>query len=254
MGNSKMAMSLHPDDATELRAQLHGICRIYAGLAHELRNPLTTTLGYLSLLQQEGDLVNEDERRHYYTCIRSACDRTVRMLDDLMTFSEVEDGQAVELVRRPEDVGRLILESVEHTRFATESHLIRIDVEPDLPPVPVDADRILQVLDNLLSNATRYTPPGSHVLVSACREDGNLKITVGDSGSGVSPEQQSHLFDCFYRASHGPHGHGIGLFICRTLVEAHGGQMGVISAPELGAAFWFTLPLQPPGTVARVPA
>lgn len=242
------------EDVAALRDQLRSLCRIYAGLAHELGNPLTTALGYLGLLQQEGEALGEVERRRYYGCIRGACDRMVRMLEDLMTFSEVEEGCPVVLLRRPEDVNRIIMESVEHARFTLESHALRMDVEPGLPPVLMDRDRVLQVLDNLLSNATKYTPPGTHILVSACREDDTVKVTVGDAGSGVSAEQQSHLFDCFYRASHGSHGHGIGLFICRTLVEAHGGQMGVISAPDLGAAFWFSLPLESPAVPQRVRA
>jgi len=166
----------------------------------------------------------------------------VRLLNDMLTLTSVEQHGKVELIERPDDIGTVLRWCVEHARFGLDTHSLQLYVDANLPRVSMDRDRIVQVVDNLISNAVKHTPPGSSIRVDAFREGGCIKVTVSDSGPGIGLDDQKKLFDCYFRASRQAPGHGIGLFVSRTLVEAHGGQLGVVSAPGFGSAFWFTLP------------
>ena len=123
---------------------------------------------------------------------------------------------------------------------------IRTSLPPDLPPVQVDYLYIDQVLTNLLENAVRYTPPGSPIDICAEVKDGQVLVSVADRGPGIPPEQRERIFDKFYRVlthQRDTRGSGLGLAVCRGLVEAHGGRIWVESRMGGGALFRFTLPL-----------
>jgi two-component system sensor histidine kinase KdpD len=131
---------------------------------------------------------------------------------------------------------------------------VRTDVPPDLPLAAFDAVLVEQVLVNLLENALKYTPPASRIDIEARELDGMLEVTVADRGPGVEPRDRDLVFEKFYRAHEGQGGVGLGLAICRGIVIAHGGRIGVEARPGGGAAFRFTLPLaegpaaEPPST------
>jgi hypothetical protein len=168
------------------------------------------------------------------------------LLNNLLDMTEIQAGR---FKLRPEwaALERLIEEAAAPQKALAEKKGTRIETGR-LPArmVYVDTERIRQVMDNLLSNAVKYSPPGSVVRIEARRARGDVCVTVRDQGPGISRADQAGLFEAFNRLSSVPTGgektSGLGLAIARWIVEAHGGRIGVNSAPGRGAAFWFTIP------------
>jgi signal transduction histidine kinase len=135
---------------------------------------------------------------------------------------------------------------VEKLRPQTDKHTFSLDFPPDFPAVPGDSERLQEVLTNLVGNAIKYSPEGGLIRVSGLVEPGQVVATVSDEGVGVPPEEQERIFERFYRVksdlSSGTPGVGLGLYLCKAVVEAHGGRIWVESEPGRGASFIFTLP------------
>jgi NtrC-family two-component system sensor histidine kinase KinB len=179
------------------------------------------------------------------------------MVDELLNLSRIESGR-IDLHRRRAAPETLIAQAVEIHRGAAEQAQIELQTEvlPGLPEVFVDPDRLQLVFSNLLSNALRYGPRGSRLVVRA-RPEGAvqhqdhrlvgptaIRFEVADQGPGVPLEHQAGMFEKFFRVPGSPEGgSGLGLFIAKGLVQAHGGQIGLSSVPGAGATFWFTIPL-----------
>ncbi|HYX89622.1 MAG TPA: ATP-binding protein, partial [Gaiellaceae bacterium] len=144
------------------------------------------------------------------------------------------------------DVGRLVRDSVATAQVGQDEVRLRAEVREPLPPVRGDSERLRQVLMNLLDNAIKYSPAEGEVEVRAYAEDGRVRVDVCDAGPGIAKEDQRLIFEKFGRVT-GPGarpGTGLGLFIARSIAEAHGGSLDVSSAPEQGATFTLELPLQ----------
>jgi histidine kinase len=234
---NQMAENL--EQVESMRRQLIG------DVSHELRTPLTAIKGSMEGLM-DGILPATDET---YQQIHQEADRLNRLVDDLQELSRVEAG-AYELDLRPTQITPLVETLAKRFRQQFENKRVRLDLNlpADLPPVLADEHRILQVLTNLTGNALQYTPEGGMVTISAARTNGNVRISVRDTGAGIAPEHLSHLFDRFYRVdksrSRAAGGSGIGLTIAKYLVEAHGGEIRVESGGMgKGSTFSFTLPL-----------
>lgn len=229
--------------------------RLLADIAHELRTPLSVIQGNLRALLDDVFPLEKDE-------IATIYDETLllsRLVADLRELTLAEAGQ-LRLNLAPVDVAGVVAQSTAlFTAQALEKQVtLHTECEPDLPPVLADADRIAQTLNNLLSNALRYTPEGGTVRIVASRarqsvctapETDTICIRVIDTGPGIAAADLPHVFDRFWRADRGraraQGGTGLGLAIARQLVLAHGGAMGVESEPGKGACFWFTLPVTP---------
>ncbi|ABU57597.1 sensor histidine kinase [Roseiflexus castenholzii] len=229
--------------------------RLLADIAHELRTPLSVIQGNLRALLDDVFPLEKDE-------IATIYDETLllsRLVADLRELTLAEAGQ-LRLDLAPVDVAGVVAQSMAlFTAQALEKQVtLHTECEPDLPPVLADADRIAQALNNLLSNALRYTPEGGTVRIIASRarqsvctvpETDMICIRVIDTGPGIPAADLPRVFDRFWRADRGrarAHGGtGLGLAIARQLVLAHGGAMGVESEPGKGACFWFTLPVTP---------
>jgi signal transduction histidine kinase len=215
-------------------------------VSHELRTPLTTMKGYAQLLTRT--LKDDPDSRRWAASIDAQIGRLSRLVDDLLDVTRFSRGQ-FELRRKETALAPILDDTVSRFRIISPQHTVRVDgVDRDVKGV-WDRDRLEQVLNNLIGNAIKYSPEGSEVTVSARREGDAVLITVRDQGIGISKEDQDRLFDRFYRASPerrgGATGLGLGLYVTRRVVEAHGGTVGVESEPGEGSTFYFTLPLTP---------
>ncbi len=232
-----MAENLERTEA--LRRQLIG------DVSHELRTPLTAIKGSLEALI-DGVLPAEPET---FEQIYQEADRLQRLVNDLQELSRVEAG-AFKLDLQP-----LLLADIVKTttirlerQYAEKGVRLAIDLPADLPEVQADADRLSQVLFNLVGNALQYTPAGGQVTVTARQQGEELQVSVQDTGIGIAAEHLPYVFDRFYRADRSrarvSGGSGIGLTIAKHLVEAHGGRIWVESpGPGKGSTFMFTLPV-----------
>jgi signal transduction histidine kinase len=214
-------------------------------VSHELRTPLTIIHGY-SELMVEGMLDDQETIRQSAGEIHSSSALMLRLVDDLLDTSRLDSGR-IELKRCQLDLSNWLIRLATRFGQASPSHRIVVDVCEPLPSVLADPDRLGQVLNNLLSNATRYSPQGSAIRVAADIVGDFVEIKVIDQGSGIPPEDCARIFEKFYRGKHGAtlavRGAGLGLAVARQLVEAHGGAIGVRSAPGTGSTFWVRLPL-----------
>jgi signal transduction histidine kinase len=229
-------------------------------VSHELRTPLTAITGYMALLLegQMGPLVAA--QRQCLSMVTRNADRLVELIDDLLDIARIEAGK-VELKRTTLDLAHLIQEVATALRpqIEVKRQRLTLDLAAALPTVSGDADRVRQILTNLLSNAHKYTPPGGSIAITAHGEEGRVRVDVHDTGIGLSPEDQARLFTKFFRAQHPMTrevgGTGLGLAITRSLVELHGGAVAVASALGQGSTFSFTLPAaQAPAETAAGPA
>jgi signal transduction histidine kinase/CheY-like chemotaxis protein len=216
-------------------------------VSHELRTPLTSIKGYVDLLL-DGDAgdVTADQR-DFLGVVKSNADRLMALINDLLDISRIESGK-VELRRAALDVGGLIAGAVGSLRPQIEAkgQRLHLDLPAALPAAWADADRVTQILINLLSNAHKYTPAGGEIAVTAAPAGDTIRVAVRDTGIGLTAAEQAQLFTKFFRARNRTTeevgGTGLGLAITRSLVEMHGGQMDVESAPGQGSTFSFTLP------------
>lgn len=214
-------------------------------VTHELRTPLTAVKGYLEGLM-DGVLPADPET---YQQIHSEIDRLQRLVSDLQELSRVEAG-AFQLQLTPVSPTSLI-ERIQNTlgrQFEDKNINLEIGVEPNLPDIIVDKDRVIQVLTNLVGNALQYTPRGGKVSLQVRRERSGLLFTVKDSGIGISAEQLQYVFNRFYRTdksrARASGGSGIGLTIAKALVQAHQGRIWAESDGEgKGSTFSFLIPL-----------
>ena len=223
--------------ATQLRDQVLGV------VAHDLRNPLSTILMQASALKRHGP---EPERRSQKPTevIQRAAKRMNRLIQDLLDVALMEAGQLT-IERARLSASGLIVEAVDMQRpLASSSSLeLRVEVDPDVPEVWGDRDRLLQVFENLIGNAIKFTKAGGRITVGAASRDDEVVFWVADTGSGIASENLPRVFDRFWQATKaGRQGAGLGLPITKGIVEAHGGRIWVESTAGSGSTFFFTIP------------
>ncbi|MGE5818711.1 MAG: ATP-binding protein [Deltaproteobacteria bacterium] len=215
-------------------------------VSHELRTPLTSIQGYAELLLEDKQIA--EEQRESLTLVKKNADRLLGLINDLLDLSRMEAGR-IDLHCTSLDLARLILEVVGSLRPLIEAkrQRFRLDLGEALPAVWADADRVTQILTNLISNAHKYTLAEGNITVAARRDNGFVRVDVSDTGIGLSPEDQAQLFTKFFRAHdrspQAGRGTGLGLVITRLLVELHGGRITVSSALGQGSTFTFSLPM-----------
>lgn len=237
---------------------------LVATVAHEFRTPLTSLRMALHLCTEEVAGPLTAKQADLLFAARDDCERLQLIVDDLLNLSRIESGH-IDLRRRQSDPETLVQLALEVHRAAAEQAEVTVvrEVPPGLPEVFVDPDRIQLVMTNLLSNAIRYSPPGSQIVVRARADDmhqnplahraseaTSVRFEISDAGPGIAAEHQAGLFEKFFRVPGSPQGgSGLGLFIARGLVQAHGGRIGVESQPGRGATFWFKVPVTSQATV-----
>lgn len=214
-------------------------------LAHELRGPMTTILGFSQTLGSQWDTVPTDKRKHFLDIITKETGRLSRLVADLLDVSRMEAGTLrYDLVPMPlDDLVSTVLEV--HTSLHRD-HEVIADIPENLPKVMGDRDRVRQVLINLLTNAIHYSPGGSKVKLSAKVDEANseLVVSVADQGIGIAPQDIDKVFSKFVmlpKPTWVKKGTGLGLYITKGIVDAHGGRIWIDSEPGKGATFSFTL-------------
>jgi PAS domain S-box-containing protein len=236
-------------DATHQREVERMKSEFVSLVSHELRTPLTSIRGYVDMLL-EGDAGEiKEEQADFLHVIKRNTERLTILVNELLDVSRIEAG-AIKLNLAPLDIATSIREVVESIRPQIESKKQTIDVilPGDLPAVMADANRITQIFTNLISNAHKYTPEEGVISVIVHLEKKNLRIDVNDTGIGLTKEEQNKLFTKFFRADN-PYtqkigGAGLGLWITRSLVEMHGGEIHVSSTHGKGSKFSLSLPLE----------
>ncbi len=219
---------------------------------HELRTPLTVILGYNSMLAESmEDRLNDEEQETLRESV-NACKRLIRLVNSMLDISQIESGR-MRMNFAPTDARQLVNATValfQHEARARKIHF-GVQVPARLPRVSIDAERIQQVLINLIGNALKFTPEGGAITLSVRQrtEPPQIEIAVSDTGIGIAPEDQARIFEEFSRvrrdALHGAQrGAGLGLAISRRIVQAHDGAMQVSSKPGKGSTFTFTLPVR----------
>ena len=216
-----------------------------AMVSHELRTPLTSILGYLELLRDDAGEPMEDREEYLHVIGRNA-HRLLSLVGDLLFVARVDAG-GLQLEIDEVAVSTLARESVEAQRPRADAGDVTLRLsESDPGPVQGDRARLGQLLDNLVSNAIKFTPPGGWVELRVLSENGRVVIEVADTGMGIPADEQARLFEPFFRASTATagaiQGTGLGLTIARAIVDAHGGSIGVESEEGAGTTFRVELP------------
>lgn len=217
-------------------------------VSHELRTPLTSIKGYIDLiLEGEAGEINEIQREFLNT-VKQNNDRLVALINDLLDISRIESGR-VHLRIKPVNFYEIVDETVNTFKTLIDKKSLNLSVSfHDEPPiVNVDRDRICQVMANLLSNAIKYTPANGKIGIDVVNVDGEVFISIKDTGIGISLDDQQYLFTKFYRVDSSLTreigGSGLGLSICKTIIELHGGRIWVDSEAGKGSVFTIAFPV-----------
>jgi PAS domain S-box-containing protein len=246
-----MKAGVYLDSARLFRSAQEAIAerdRVLGVVAHDLRGPLNSIVlrSELALRKLVPSSPAVEPLRIALGRIEDAAMHMERLVRDLLDVSRMQTGR-FQLELRPWTPGALVAGAVDQAgpQAATQRVALRVVVEPGLPAVRADRDRVLQVFSNLLGNALKFTPEGGEIEVRAWH-DGPARVAfaVRDNGPGIPPEHQRHVFDRFWQSDRcDRRGTGLGLSICKGIVECHGGEIAVDSKPGLGSTFRFTLPL-----------
>jgi PAS domain S-box-containing protein len=216
-------------------------------ISHELKTPVALIKGYANTLAREDAHWDEETLREGLQVISEESDRLTALINNLLDASRIQAG-GFKLERADVDLPQLAGAVVENWRTQTEKHRFALDFAAQFPMVVGDEERLRQVLNNLLSNALKYSPEGGEVRVGGWGEDDEVVLYVADQGIGIPESEQGNLFQRFYRVDsslrRSTQGAGLGLFLCRTIVEAHGGRIWLRSEPGKGTTVFFTLPLE----------
>ena len=214
-------------------------------ISHELKTPVSLIKGYASTLRRPDASWKPETVRDGLGVIEDEADRLNGLIDNLLDASRIQAG-VFRLDLNEVNIERLARRAVDGFRLQTEAHQFTLDFPAALPAVLADEARIRQVIDNLISNAIKYSPDGGVIRIGAWHDSHGITVYIADEGIGIPPAEQSRLFESFYRVDSGMRrqtkGAGLGLYLSKAIVEAHNGQIWVRSAPGQGSTFFFTLP------------
>ena len=217
-------------------------------ISHELKTPVALIKGHAATLRRDDVEWDQDVVREYSAVIEEESDRLAVLIENLLTTSKIQAQRTLELNLDDVRLDQLAARAVERFRTQTAKHEFKLDFPLDFPAVQGDEQRLRQVLDNLLSNAIKYSPDGGLIEVGGMVDGKRVTVYVRDQGVGLSESEQARVFERFYRVdgalSRKTQGTGLGLFLARAIIQAHGGTMRVESQPGNGATFYFTLPQQ----------
>lgn len=231
-------------DARASRGMDMRTVELISTVSHEIRSPLTSIKGFTKTLLDRWDRFDDDLKKEMLTAVNTDADRVTRLLGELLDISRLEAGR-LGLRLKQFDLGELAGDVVSRLAGISDRHTVETELGDDLTVV-ADPDKIQQVLTNLVENALKYTD-GGRVQVRATRDGRWVSVGVSDEGEGIPQRHVQRLFRKFYRRDRAgsPSGTGLGLYICRGLIEAHGGAIVVDSEPGRGSTFSFRIPVAP---------
>ncbi|HEU4458003.1 MAG TPA: ATP-binding protein [Methylibium sp.] len=235
----------------EAREQAHeqGVRNaLLAAVSHDYRTPLATIMSAASSLEQQSDRLGTEQRRRLATTIVEEAGRLARLTDNTLQLARL-DAPGVRLRCDWESAEEIVGSAMRRARRRKDGERVYPRVEPGLPLLWCDAILVSQLLDNLIDNALKYSPPDTPVEVAVCRDDGDLRLAVRDRGPGITPAWREKVFEVFRRGEATPvseeaPGAGVGLAVCRAIAGAHGGTLAVRSRGRGGASFDCRLPLR----------
>lgn len=235
-------------DITDLRNVDKMKSSFVAMASHELRTPLTAIKGFTSTLLLDDGFAPE-ERREFYSIIDQECDRLTRLINDLLNTARIEAGQSLKPDYGDVDLNGLVDKAVMIQQQTTHKHQVVLDCPEPLPHVKGDADKLDQILTNLLNNAIKYSPNGGTITVHAKRDGNEILFGIEDQGMGIAPDQLSKVFERFHRVNNEDnrkiYGTGLGLYLVKHLVEkVHLGKIWVESTVGTGSTFYVRIPIE----------
>jgi signal transduction histidine kinase len=214
-----------------------------SAVSHEMRTPLTAMLGFTEFMLENE--IDADQRRTFLATIHKETARLNELISNFLDLQQIKARQTSYRFR-PVALPHLLRDAAALFAADYDRHRITVDCPFDLPPIQGDEKRLHQVLANLISNAVKYSPQGSHVALGARREGEMVTFWVKDEGMGIPPELQERIFDRFYRRDNTDRrlvgGAGLGLALVREIVSAHGGRVWVESTPGKGSTFYVSIP------------
>ena len=216
-------------------------------ISHDLRTPLTTISGNASNLLSNGDSFDAATRRQIYSDIYDDSMWLINLVENLLYATRIEEGRMT-LQTSTELLSDIVEEAMQHIDRKTSAHPLTLDCSDEMLLVRADARLVVQVIVNIADNAVKYTPPGAGILIATRRAGSMAEVRIADSGSGIPDGEKEKVFDKFYCGNHkiadNRRSLGLGLYLCRAIVEAHGGTICVEDNRPHGAVFRFTLPLE----------
>ena len=212
--------------------------------AHELRTPLTSILGFSEILLKRK--LDEERKNRFLKIINEESMGLSALINDLLDLSRIESGRGFKITKAPIEIKQVILENIDLFQAQTDKHTFKVNVPDDLVKIEADKDKINQVIENLISNALKFSPQGGEITVSVKELKDKLKINISDTGIGIPEKDLPHVFEKFYRADNASSeaigGTGLGLGIVKYIVEFHRGEIKAESKLKKGSTFSFTLP------------
>lgn len=214
-------------------------------ISHDLRTPLTSIYGNADILIANADDMGQQERRQLYANIYDDSLWLINLVENLLSVTRIEDG-TMKLHRSAELVDEMIQEALCRVNQRKKDHKICVKASEEFLLVKADARLVMQVIINIVDNAVKYTPPGSEIVITTFRRDGQVVVEIADNGNGISDEAKEQIFDRFYVVEKGVvdsrRSLGLGLSLCKSIITAHGGTISVRDNHPKGAVFSFTLP------------
>jgi PAS domain S-box-containing protein len=220
-----------------------------ANVSHELRTPLASIMGYAETLQSERPGPLTDPQRRFLEIIQRSSNRLLKLIEEILLVSQIEQGN-LNVILAPTAPSEIIGHVVSMTEPMALSTNVKICVEETWPATDTlngDEGRLEQVISNLISNAIKFSRPGGRVVVRSALDQKSWRLSVSDEGIGIPDDEIAAVFQRFFRASNlsesAVPGTGLGLYICRAIIDAHGGEMGIESTVGVGSTVWFSVPI-----------
>jgi signal transduction histidine kinase len=245
-GGSALGLGILIRDITREKEVDEMKSQLLSTVSHELRTPLASIKGFATTLLRDDVEWDDASRREFLAIIDEESDRLTELIGNLLDMSRIEAG-TLRVEVEPTDLRPIVLDTAAEFRVMTHIHDIETNLPSSLPPVMADPRRARQVLRNLVENAVKYSPDGGLIVLTVRARADDVQISVADQGIGIEEQQLPHIFDRFYQVDSASTrkvgGSGLGLSICKAIVEAHHSSLWVESQPGVGSTFYFTLPL-----------